>query len=52
MKRRWEPARIAYHLHLNISTVHRILTRYLCPPLCFTDPATGARVRGRNSQMV
>jgi transposase InsO family protein len=47
VNRRWGPARIAYHLHLNISTVHRILTRYLCPPLRFTDPATGIRVRGR-----
>jgi transposase InsO family protein len=46
--KRWGPARIAYHLHLNISTVHRILTRYLCPPLRFTDPATGVRVRGRD----
>jgi transposase InsO family protein len=46
--RRWGPARIAYHLHLNISTVHRILTRYLCPPVWFTDPATGSRIRGRD----
>ena len=42
------PARIAYHLHLNVSTIHRILTSYLCPPLRFTDPATGIRVRGRD----
>jgi transposase InsO family protein len=35
-------------LHLNISTVHRILTRYFCPPLRFTDPATGIRIRGRD----
>ena len=48
VNRRWGPARIAYHLHLNVSTVHRILTRYLCPPLRFTDPATGIRVRGRD----
>lgn len=41
------PARIAYHLHLN-TTVHRILTRCLRPPLRFTDPATGIRVRGRS----
>jgi transposase InsO family protein len=47
VNRRWGPARIAYHLHLNISTVHRILTRYFCPPLRFTDPATGVRVRSR-----
>lgn len=48
VNRRWGPARIAYHLRLNVSTVHRILTRYLCPPLRFTDPATGIRVRGRD----
>lgn len=48
VNRRLGPARIAYHLHLNTSTVHRILTRYLCPPLRFTDPATGIRVRGRD----
>ena len=48
VSRRWGPARIAYHLHLNISTVHRILARYLCPPLRFTDPATGIRLRGRD----
>ena len=48
VNRRWGPARIAYHLHLNVSTVHRILTRYLCPPLRFTDPATGTRIRGRD----
>lgn len=48
VNRRWGPARIAYHLRLNISTVHRILTRYLCPPLRFTDPATGTRIRGRD----
>jgi transposase InsO family protein len=48
VNRRWGPARIAYHLHLNISTVHRILTRYHCPPLRFTDPATGTRLRGRD----
>ncbi|WP_411373844.1 IS481 family transposase [Arthrobacter sp. MPF02] len=48
VSKRWGPARIAYHLHLNVSTVHRILTRYHCPPLRFTDPATGTRVRGRD----
>jgi transposase InsO family protein len=47
VSKRWGPARIAYHLHLTSSTVHRILTRYLCPPLRFTDPATGTRIRGR-----
>jgi hypothetical protein len=48
VNRRWGPARIGHHLYLNISTVHRILTRYLCPPLRLTDPATGIRVRGRD----
>ncbi|WP_347107671.1 IS481 family transposase [Paenarthrobacter sp. S56] len=43
--KRWGPARIAYHLHLNISTVHRILHRYHCPPLRFTDRSTGIRIR-------
>jgi transposase InsO family protein len=43
--RRWGPARIAYHLHLNVATVGRILTRYHCPRLTFTDPATGTRIR-------
>ena len=43
--RRWGPARIAYHLGLNISTVGRILTRCGCPRLTFTDPATGTRIR-------
>jgi transposase InsO family protein len=42
---RWGPARIAYHLGLNISTVGRILARYGCPRLTFTDPATGTRIR-------
>jgi len=48
VNRRWGPVRIAYHLHLNISTVHRILTRYLRPPLRFTDLATEIKVRGRD----
>ena len=29
-----------------VSTVHKILTRYGCPPLTWTDPATGTRIRG------
>lgn len=47
--RRWGPARIAYHLRhqrLAPSTVHKILRRYGCPPLAWTDPATGVRLRG------
>lgn len=43
--RRWGSARIAYHLHLNISTVHRILRRYHCPPLRYTNRSTGVRIR-------
>lgn len=43
--RRWGPARIAYHLGLTISTVGRILARFRCPRLSWTDPATGARIR-------
>lgn len=48
--RRWGPARIAFHLRaqkLAPSTIHKILTRYGCPLLKWTDPATGARLRGR-----
>lgn len=48
--RRWGPARIAYHLTqqgLAPSTVHKILRRSGCPPLAWTDPATGVRLRGR-----
>ena len=43
--RRWGPARIAFHLKLAISTVGRVLRRYGAPPLSFTDPATGVRIR-------
>jgi transposase InsO family protein len=43
--RRWGPARIGYHLGLNPSTVHKVLTRYRCPRLKWTDPATGIRVK-------
>jgi transposase InsO family protein len=43
--RRWGPARIAYRLGLQPSTVHKILRRYGCPPLVWTDPATGVRLR-------
>jgi len=45
VSRRWGPARIGYHLRLNVATVQRILTRYHCPRLSWTDPATGTRVR-------
>jgi transposase len=43
--RRWGPARIGYHLGLNPSTVHKVLTRYGCPRLKWTDPATGTRIK-------
>ena len=45
VSRRWGPARIAYHLGMHPSTVHKILSRYGCLRLAFTDPATGAPVR-------
>lgn len=43
--RRWGPARIAYRLGLNPSTVHKVLQRYGCPRLKWTDPATGTRTK-------
>lgn len=43
--RRWGPARIAYHLGLNPSTVHKVLQRFGCPRLKWTDPATGVRIK-------
>ena len=43
--KRWGPARIGYHLRLNPSTVHKVLQRYRCPRLKWTDPATGTRVK-------
>jgi transposase InsO family protein len=45
VSRRWGPARIAYHLDLNPSTVHKVLQRYRCPRLKWTDPATGTRIK-------
>jgi transposase InsO family protein len=45
VSRRWGPARIAYHLGLNPSTVHKVLTRYRCPRLKWIDPATGTRIK-------
>ncbi|HET9654916.1 MAG TPA: IS481 family transposase [Kineosporiaceae bacterium] len=47
VSRRWGPARIAYRLRLNPATVHKVLTRYGVPPLAWTDPATGARLRAK-----
>ena len=43
--KRWGPARIAGHLGMHASTVHRILTRYKCARLAHTDRATGRPVR-------
>jgi transposase InsO family protein len=45
VSRRWGPARIAYRLRMQPSTVHKILRRYGCPPLAWTDPATGVRIK-------
>ncbi|HEY7044443.1 MAG TPA: IS481 family transposase [Nocardioidaceae bacterium] len=45
VSRRWGPARIAYRLKMAVSTVHKILHRYGCPPLAWTDPATGVRIK-------
>jgi hypothetical protein len=39
------PARIAFRLGLNPSTVHKVLTRYHCPPLAHLDRASGRAVR-------
>ncbi|NQX30089.1 DDE-type integrase/transposase/recombinase, partial [Microbacteriaceae bacterium VKM Ac-2854] len=43
--RRWGPHRIGYHLHLNRSTVERVLNRYRMPLLKHVDQATGRTVR-------
>jgi transposase InsO family protein len=45
VSRRWGPARIAYLLKMPVSTVHKILRRYGCPRLAWTDPATGVRIK-------
>ncbi|SEH85871.1 leucine-zipper of insertion element IS481 [Mycolicibacterium rutilum] len=47
--RRWGPARIAYLLGLNVSTVHRVLTRYKLAKLRWLDRATGQVVRRMES---
>lgn len=47
VSRRWGPARIAYRLGLKPSTVHKVLRRYDAPPLSWTDPATGCRLRAK-----
>ena len=43
--RRWGPARIGYLLGLNISTVHRVLTRYGLAKLRWLDRPTGRVIR-------
>lgn len=43
--RRWGPARIAYLLRLNPSTVYRVLTRYKLARLTHLDRATGRVIR-------
>ncbi len=52
VSRRWGPARIAYHLGMHPSTVHKILTRYGCLRLSWTDPATGAPIRRQQRAIV
>ncbi len=47
VSRRWGPARIGYRLGLNPATVHKVLRRYDAPPLAWTDPATGCRLRAK-----
>jgi transposase InsO family protein len=47
--RRWGPARIAYLLGMNISTVHNVLTRYGLARLRWLDRATGQAVRRMES---
>jgi len=43
--RRWGPHRIAFHLHLDRSTVGRVLARFRMPLLQHLDQATGLPVR-------
>jgi transposase InsO family protein len=45
VSQRLGPARIAFRLGLNPSTVHAVLTRYRCPPLAHLDRASGRPVR-------
>ncbi len=52
VSRRWGPARIAYLLGMNPATVHRILSRYGCLRLAWTDPATGAPLRAQRRRVV
>jgi transposase InsO family protein len=43
--KRLGPARIGGRLGINPSTVHRVLTRYGCPPLAHLDRGSGRRIR-------
>jgi transposase InsO family protein len=45
VSRRWGPARIAYRLGMQPSTVHRVLSRYGLARLAWLDRATGRVVR-------
>lgn len=47
--RRWGPARIAYLLRLNVSTVYNVLRRYRIARLRWLDRATGRVVRRMES---
>lgn len=47
--RRWGPARIAYLLGMNISTVHNVLTRYGLAKLRWLDRSTGRVIRRMES---
>ena len=47
--RRWGPARIAYLLGLNVSTVYRVLCRYGLARLRWLDRATGHVIRRMES---
>ncbi|WP_347133287.1 IS481 family transposase [Mycobacterium sp. DL] len=47
--RRWGPARIAYLLGLNVSTVHRVLRRYRVARLRWLDRPTGRVIRRMES---
>ena len=49
LTRRWGPARIAYLLRLNVSTVHNVLRRYGIAKLRWLDRATGRVVRRMES---
>jgi transposase len=47
--KRWGPARIAYLLGLNVSTVHKVLSRYKLARLRWLDRPTGRVIRRMTS---